>query len=284
MRFRVGARVGIDIGGTKMLMVARDGGKLIAETECATGPGADPTELEERIAGFCQGLATRPDRMAIAIPGLVADHRRVVVSDVLPKISGWAPFSDVEIAPVFLINDVRASLACASSISPRSHILSVVVGTAVGAAFTNGEPGKAFSGADGWAGELGYMPVRSHSGEWQRLDELAGGAAILRRLDRSGARVYELLKDSDQEATREVIAAGEALGVGIACCVNLLNPRAVFLGGGTFRFPGYMDAALRTAESLSLPESWAGVEVSRFPDRRRFVADGAVAASRSVLV
>lgn len=276
----MGTTIGIDLGGTKMLMLARDAsGNLVAEQEIATGPDTTASDIESTVTSFCSALDSTRDRIAIAEPGLVSGNCRVVTSDVLPKIANWTPFENSTLGPVYVINDVRASLASAVATRPGGNILCVVAGTAIAAAFTGLNQDEAFEGADGWAGELGYLPVRDDTGVWRTLDEVAGGAAILRNLGMTGPEAARRLHSGDRKVAEQVTAAGEALGRAIASCVNLLNPRTLFTGGGTFRFPEYYDAAIHSAHAHTLPNSWESLEILQFPDARRFIADGARIAS-----
>jgi glucokinase len=263
--------VGVDIGGTKMLLIARSAsGALLAETLVATGPAATGLELDAAIADFRRSLDAPVERIAVAVPGLIDPSGTVTACDVLPRLAGWRPAADL------VINDIRAALASVPA-SP-GPVLCIVAGTAIGAAFT-GTSGP-FTGADGWAGELGYLPMRDETGAIRRLDELAGGASLLARLGISAGELHRLLDLGDSAALTAVRTAGSSLGLGLATCVNLLNPRRVVLGGGTCRFAGYRAAALSAAAAHSLPASWSGVRVERFVDERRFAADGAVVVAR----
>ena len=275
-----GPAIGVDVGGTKMLVVARDpSGALVAEAVVPTGPATTGAWLERRIREFGETLDGRVARIAIAVPGLVVDHAEVRSCDVLPRLAGWRP--DVDL----VINDIRAALASVVG-DPRSDdrgpVLCVVAGTAIGAAFTDTGGCNVFDGADGWAGELGYLPMGpAPDGRVQRLDDLAGGHALLAALHLSAGDVHRRLAAGDPVVRSHVEAAGTALGLGLAACVNLLNPRTLVLGGGTCRFAGYRDAAVRTAQVHSIPELWSALRVRRFADERRFAADGALAAARN---
>jgi predicted NBD/HSP70 family sugar kinase len=271
--------IGVDIGGTKMLIIARDCDRnLIGETRVPTGPEASSEHLEAVIRAFACDLPAPLRTVAVAVPGLVGADGSVVESDVLPGIRGWRPW--IAGGAPFVVNDVRASLAYATEAAATTDVLCVVAGTAIAAAFTNSASTEPFLGGAGWAGELGHLPTQHRDGRWGTLDEVAGGSALLDRLDMTPAEVRYHLGSGDRRVTAEVRAAGAALGRGIACCVNLLNPTTLFVGGGTSRYPGYLDAALATARAASLPQSWGAVQVRTFKDPERFVADGALLAAR----
>jgi glucokinase len=270
--------LGVDVGGTKMLLVARHrAGALAAEHRVPTGPDVTGTWLEREIRRFADGLDRPVRTVAVAVPGLVAGNTQVVSCDVLPRLAGWRPPVDL------VVNDIRAALASALDAewtAATGPLLCVVAGTAIGAAYTD-TSGRTFEGAGGWAGELGYLPVSaSTDGQVQRLDHLAGGSALLAALGASAAEVHRRLERGDRVARDAVEQAGRALGLGLAACINLLNPAVVVLGGGTCRFPGYREAAMRTAHAHTIPALWAQLRVGHFRDEQRFAADGAVAAVR----
>lgn len=164
--------------------------------------------------------------------------------------------------PVIVDNDVN-TLTIAEQWFGRGHgvdhFVVVTVGTGIGAGIVVN--GKLYRGADGGAGELGHVPiagleVRCGCGSRGCLEAAASDDAILRRARRAGATSVFTISDVRHaaEAGDEVCAAalrdaGAMLGRGIACLVNVLNPRLVILGGegieaGPLRFDA-MTSTLR---------------------------------------
>lgn len=257
---RGGASVGVDVGGTKLLIVAvgADGRE---EMRAPTGPEAGPVEIEREVRGFLERTGIRPRSLGVAVPGLLDAEERVAACDVLPRLEGWRPadaFADLGV-PVRALNDAEAALAEeARELGPGATAGIVIAGTAIGAAFRVG--GLPLRGARGWAGELGYLPLATADGV-RRLDELAGGAFVARRLGTDGAGLAERAARGDAEALAAIREAGAALGLGLAAVVNLLNPELLVLGGGAAELPGYRGAALESAARHALPQLWAVCEV-----------------------
>ena len=79
-------------------------------------------------------------------------------------------------------------------------------------------------------------------------------------------------------------AAGEALGLGLATVINLLNPSLLALGGGALELPGYLAGALHAAERHSLSDLWRACEVRRVREGELTAALGALRASTAELV
>jgi predicted NBD/HSP70 family sugar kinase len=102
--------------------------------------------------------------------------------------------------------------------------------------------GRPLRGADGYAGEIGHMPVNpdgspcrcGSSGCWEtEVGERALLSAAGRPADGGPDEVGRLLQDAesgDERALAALRQVGEWLGVGIAAIVNVFNPRVVILG------------------------------------------------------
>jgi predicted NBD/HSP70 family sugar kinase len=177
-----------------------------------------------------------------------------------------------------LLNDTAAALEAArADFQPTATAALVMVGTAIGAAFQM--DGAIAKGAKGWAGELGYMPVRSPTGGVQHLDSVSGGAASLRQSGLSAPELSARLADGDESVRALVGEAGRALGLALATLVNLLNPELIVLGGGTLAYIGYVEAALAEAEVWSFPALWQCCRIVVSPHGERLVALGAATAA-----
>jgi glucokinase len=265
--------VGADIGGTKMLMLAENENRR-EERQISTGPSFSGKQAEEMLRAFVSQLPVGPAAIGIAIPGLVDGGGAVVSSDVLPLLAGWHPDSKSFGAPVIVVNDAEAALweATVEAKSPP-HMAVVVVGTAVGAAFRVN--GQILRGSSGWAGELGSLRLGVGNAAVP-LDEVAGGAAILRRLDVSAEDLVALVGRDDRRALKAIADAGTALGTGLAIVMNLFNPSAIVLGGGTLRWPGYVDAAIDAARTNTLPALFRSCSISVTSRGGHLVGKGAL--------
>lgn len=271
--------VGVDIGGTKMLCRATGpDGVVVDQRRVPTGRDCGPAELDDAIADFVDAVPGVRG-IGIACPGLISpDGQGVVVADVLPAVSGWRPRVLDGDVPACLLNDVRAALLAVTEAYPHERDVAVVVsGTGIAAGFTTGD--RVHGGADGWAGELGSIPVRDGTGT-TTLDGVASGAAILRRLGLPADEVAARAARGDADVLAVVEAAGRALGEGVATLVNLVNPRRLVLAGGTLAYPGYLEAAQASARTHALAEHAAACTVVPDGDPSTLVLRGAVQAAR----
>lgn len=267
------AAVGVDIGGTKLLMLA-EGQDLEAPLtrRLATGPSVVPADIEAAVRAFLADNALKPTALGIAVPGLV-ENGQVKISDVLPQLTGWEGLQH-DGTPQLLVNDIRGALAQeAAGLSKASSAAVIVCGTAVGSAYLC--EGRVVRGSRGWAGEIGSMPMPTPQGV-MRLDDLAGGGAIVRAVGEHPEQIHAALATGDPRTRRIVNAAGEALGLAIASLINILNPDVVRIAGGTLGYAGYWDTAVVTARTHALPELWDVCIVDRIQATELVVARGAM--------
>jgi glucokinase len=263
-------QVGIDIGGTKMLAIACNP-DLQTRSQISTGKYFSATAAQNAIERFIQTLSTPPDSIGIAIPGLVDRQGTVIACDVLPQLVGWQPAIAFSSFPTSVLNDAEAALVqVVSDLKPQTVAAVVMVGTGIGAAiYVNG---KILRGANGWAGELGSIPLGD---DGKTLDARASGAAILEQLGINADQLSDLIAANDSTALDTIDRAGSALGMGLATLINLFNPEAIVLAGGTLRWQGYLAAAMHSTQRHSLPDLWTACRVQSSPHGGDLVALGA---------
>jgi glucokinase len=288
-----GPRIGLDIGGTKVLIAAVWPGRTELHS-APTGRTAGPEVIERELRTFLTRLGARPSLIGVAVPGLVGSGGEVIACDVLPRLDGWstASLGDLDGAgaghrvegqagrvPVHALNDVDAGLLeefWDLPAVPAIPAVLVLSGTGIGAALAIG--GAPYRGADGWAGELGSIPIQAAE-RTATLDELASGASLTVRLGIDGETLACRAVAGDAKALRAIAAAGAALGLGLATVVNLLNPRLLVVGGGTVALPGYLAAALDSASRAAMPDPWRACTVRESRRGKALVALGAVRAA-----
>ena len=255
------SKVGIDLGGTKLLMVA-DGPGGRAVERVSTGMTFDGKALEAAIARFLDAHHDAASAVGLAVPGLVGPGPIVQACDVLPGIVGWRPPPSLTARRFAMVNDAAAALAEECHDAPADVTAAVVMaGTGIGAAMR--AFGRPFGGANGWAGELGSIPIASAPDGVRTLDQLASGQALVARLGTDGATLRARVEAGDEVARKAVQEAGAALGLGLAALIDIVNPALVSIGGGLSELPGYIEAALTSAERHTLPDLWRACRVGK---------------------
>ena len=274
-------RLGIDVGGTKLLMLGQWPDRRVVE-RAPTGAVFTGRDLDDAVARFVDTLGAMPEAAGVAVPGLVGPDGAVLASDVLPGLVGWQAKELARTCPVRILNDAEAAaLEELHDLPVGSTAAVVMAGTGIGAAFM--VEGRMCRGGRGWAGELGYIPVAGPE-RVSTLDELASGAGLLRRLGGDAAEVLDRAAAGEPAVLAALRGAGEALGLGLATVINLLNPSLLALGGGALELPGYLEAARRAAERHSLPDLWRACEVRRVREGELVAALGALRAITAELV
>ena len=263
-------KIGIDIGGTKILMISGE-----KEYKTQTGILFTKQKLEQGILDFIAKNKLKPDVIGIAVPGLVKNNQ-IIESDVLPNLNGWKPDEFCHQFPftIKLFNDVQAALAEECHDFKENFTGGVImVGTGVGAAFiTNGVH---LTGANGYAGEFGYFPIMLN-GNIRRLDELSGGSYLAKQLNITSSEMYHLAIAKNEEVISVIKKGGYYLGVAIAGLINLLNPQYIAIGGGTTALPHYWEELLKGAKQHTIPFMWAEDIIRKVKAGNKVVALGAM--------
>lgn len=137
--------------------------------------------------------------------------------------------------------------------------------------------GALFRGADGFAGEIGHIPIRPNDGERCScgargcLETLVGQEAIARMVGIQGARsevatpavmLAERLRAGDRAALRALDDVAQVLGIGIAAAVNLVNPQRVVLGGTFEALAEWLLPGVAASLADRIPGSAPSVELS----------------------
>ncbi|HEX5480569.1 MAG TPA: ROK family protein [Dehalococcoidia bacterium] len=310
---------GIDLGGTKILVVITDEqGKVLAEdrvlTHAAEGPDAVIARVADAVRGAASGAAVEIDALAaggVSAPGPIDAASGVITQP--PNLPGW---HDVPLArllheqldaPFVLEND--ANCGCVGEHlfgagKGLDDMLFVTVSTGIGGGIIIDN--KLYVGASGAAGEVGHMVVsrtgpKCGAGHVGCLEAFASGTAIAARAEEAIAQgrlprtarlaehnppltaetVYLAAQQGEAEASDIIQAAGHYLGLGLASMVNAFNPQAIVLGGGlTNMGDALLRPAMDTARERSFAQSFADVRIIEGELGERAAALGAVAVAR----
>jgi len=266
------ARIGIDLGGTKIEAIVVDAGNtVLGQSRRPTPTEGGPQDVADQMAAAMEAAAeaanvTTGDLQGVGVgsPGSVDDAKGTVSQ--ARNLPGWEgsfelakALSDALKTPVHLGNDVQVATRAEVELGagkPYNSLLGVFWGTGVGGGVVI--DGKLWLGR-GSAGEIGHMVVKRDGahcpcGRRGCMEAYSGRAAMEARARREvdkGAKtdLFKLMKQKgrarltssvweaayvrqDPLAVELIERAVRALGAGIASAVNLLDIEAVIIGGG----------------------------------------------------
>lgn len=253
---------GADVGGTNIMVgLVDDDHRVLDRRKRPTPDGA--RAVIDAIVSMVLDLDEEPAALGVGIPGIVHDGR---VLD-LPNLDGWSPELSVTDAlasrlevPTAVENDAQVGVLgewVAGVAAGHDDVLGIWMGTGVGAGLVL--DGRPFSGAHGTAGEFGHVVVhpegalcgcgrrgcveayagrRMMAAAVQRLVDAGRETSLFEIMERRGktrptSSVWRDALDADDAVATEVFEHGlQAVGLGLASTVNLLDPDLVVIGGG----------------------------------------------------
>jgi fructokinase len=254
-------RIGIDLGGTKIEVIALEGNSEIApRTRRPTPKGYVETldAIEELVAGV-ERATGKSGSVGVGIPGTISSRTGLVKNANSTWLIGKPLKHDLESRlgrRVALANDANCfavSEATDGAAAGAHVVFGVILGTGVGGGLViDGSP---LEGVNGVAGEWGHNPL-----PWPRDDELPGPSCYC---GKSGCveaflsgpafeREYASVTGQESSAKRIVAAAiegesraatlleryEERLARSLAIVINICDPDVIVLGGGMSNIPG----------------------------------------------
>jgi len=255
--------VGIDAGGTKLLVGVADEGLAVHHRLHRVWRGFERQEVLDLFVEVVEeALAEAPEAAAVGfgIPSLMDADRAVSLECVHLPLAG-VPFRDLMSErldrPVVVDNDANCALLAesrAGAAKGAADALMLTLGTGIGGAIL--ARGELYRGR-GSAGELGHMVVEldgepCHCGSRGCLETVASGPVFAREGGRAageqpesalgqakaagreitGALVTELAGEGDAAAVGVITEAGRKLGAGLAGLANVFSPEVIVIGGG----------------------------------------------------
>lgn len=246
--------LGIDIGGTKILvgLVAANG--AIAATEQIATPAQDgPDAIIDAVLTVSRRVlaaATGPVvACGVGTAGVVGPDGGIASATDLLRGWGGTPLKSRLVSlldmPVAVLNDVHAVGLCEARIGSAigaSSALVLAVGTGVGGSIIH--DGAVVPGASGIAGSIGHLPASVREGRTcscgaaDHVEAYASGPAMeaeyLRRTDESFAlwQIARLAEEGDEVARSVIEQGAEVLGAAVGGANNLIDAAVVVVGGG----------------------------------------------------
>lgn len=278
--------IGVDLGGTKMLVGVLAGTDVLFESrEASTGQSEDEL-VELLVREVNEAHAARPDAAAVGlgIPATI-DHRRGVAISAVNLPLADLPIRDLVAErvglPVFVDNDATvAALAehLYGAARGADDAVMLTIGTGIGGGLILG--GEIYRGASGAGAELGHTVIDINGPPCQGncpgrgcVETLASGTAIGRegrlaaesdpdsvlatmlaeghRID--GKAVTEAALGGDPTAVAVFDLVGTRLGAALVTFANIFEPQVIVVGGGVMAAGDLLlDPARRTLRERAL--------------------------------
>jgi glucokinase len=261
--------IGVDLGGTKMLVGVVDSDRQVLHRASAPSAGLGQDELLAALERELRtAVAARPAVAAIGlgIPCTIDRDRGAAVMAVNLELAD-VPIRDLIAErlklPVELDNDANLALLAEhrfGSARTASNAAMLTIGTGIGGGLI--VDGELYRGSTGAAGELGHVVIEADGPPCQGncpnrgcVESLASGTAIGREgrsaaaaapdsaLGRAvagggevdGSMVTDAALDGDQTARQVVALVGRRIGVALSSLANALDPDVIVIGGGAIR-------------------------------------------------
>jgi len=253
--------IGINVSGTQARAALVNNEGALLETKVAE---VTPKELIPQLAALVEDLGSKRGPVAaigVAIPGLVNRQTdRVIAPRDLPSTIVEDLHGQLTRATglrVELENDANAAAygeyKVGAGLGAR-NMFYMMIGNGIGGAIIL--DGKLWTGASGFAGEVGHITIDSEGlecvcGNTGCLETVASAPSIVRRarerlyrdntssLSRLGLNksftaddVAHQANEGDDFALMMIERTGKYIGTGVATVINLLNFERIVLGGG----------------------------------------------------
>jgi glucokinase len=258
--------IGVDLGGTKMLLGVLDGDSKTAWESRERSAGESEEELVELLVREVEAArAERPgvEAIGMGVPATIDHEKGLAVAAVNLPIE-QLPLRDLVAErtglPAFLDNDANvAALAEHHFGAARGtdNAVMLTIGTGIGGGLILG--GEIYRGSTGAGAELGHMAIQMDGPGCQGncpnrgcVEAFASGTALGREglaaaEGNSGSALGKLLAAGEEvdgkavtlaaqqgdEAAIEVFElVGGRLGVALASYANIFEPEVIVIGGG----------------------------------------------------
>lgn len=266
--------IGIEIGGTKLQVVAGDGnGTIVERRRLTVDPAAGGEGIRRQIAGALPGLIQvhRPRAVGVGFGGPVDWRTGLICCS--HQVPGWHDFPLGEWVakesglPVYVDNDANVAAfgeALHGSGRGKDPVFWINMGSGVGGGLVVG--GELYHGAVPGECEVGHVrldksgvTVEERCSGWavdRRIREVAAhhpeGPLGRRVIGMNGGEARHLaaaLSEGDPAAQAILSELADNLGFALSHVVQLLHPQVVVVGGGL----SLIGEPLRAAMAEALP-------------------------------
>jgi glucokinase len=258
--------IGVDLGGTKMLVGVVDSDRRVLYRSTAPSLGLSQDQLLATLeAELRQAMEARSEATVagLGIPCTIDRRRGVAVLAVnldLTDVAVGEVLSDRLGLPVFIDNDANVAVLAEHRFGAArgaANVVMLTIGTGIGGGLLL--DGRVYRGSTGAGAELGHMVIEADGPPCQGncpnrgcLEAVASGTAIAREgrtaaaaaPDSALGRVLAADAELDGRAVTQAALAGDGtargvleligrrVGVGLSSLANAFDPDVIVIGGG----------------------------------------------------
>ncbi len=268
-------RLGIDLGGTKIEIVALDGSREILRERVPTPRSgyADTIRAMRDLVLAANDRLGRHGTVGVAIPGTISTRTSLVKNANSTQLIGHPLDRDLTEAigrPVRVANDANCfalSEASDGAAAGADVVFGVIVGTGCGGGIS--VRGRVLTGAHGIAGEWGHNPLprptdeefatapACYCGRKGCIEAWISGTGLAadfkRRTGRAlfGPDIAAAAAQGDASAKATMEDFYDRFARSLASIVNVLDPDAIVLGGGLSNIDILYDELPRRVEACA---------------------------------
>jgi fructokinase len=244
-------KLGIDLGGTKVEIIALENGiqRLRRRAPTPQGDYQKTVNLIASLVEECEREVGRQGSVGVGIPGTCSpDHGRIKNAN-FQCLIGQDLQADLEHRlqrPVRLANDADCfalSEACDGAGAGAASVFGVILGTGVGGGLVVNQ--QLLSGPNAITGEWGHNPMpwrcsedgpsrRCYCGKDDCIETFLSGPGWAARsaLGLDAGALVKAANAGDQAAQKAFAGYCDQLARGLASVINLIDPYVIVLGGG----------------------------------------------------
>ena len=261
-----GTRIGIDLGGTKIEVIALDpsGAEVLRHRVDTPRSYRGSLEAIRALVEMADEHTSDRGRIGIGIPGTISPATGLVKNSNSTWLIGHPLDKDLEELlerPVRIMNDANCfalSEAVDGAAKDAKMVFGAILGTGVGGGLVVDR--QILEGAQKICGEWGHNPLpratdleqpggRCYCGRFGCIETFLSGPGMTRdHLSVTGIalttrEIVSRAESGDEQAEATLVRYADRLGRALAMVINVLDPDVVVLGGGMSNLPDLANRA-----------------------------------------
>lgn len=248
-------RIGVDLGGTKIEIVAlSEQGEELFRKRVATPREYDMTlDAIVTLVNEAEAQLGQKGSVGVGIPGVISPYSGLVKNANSTWINGHPLDTDLakrlgrEVKVANDANCFAISEAVDGAAAGKAVVFGVIIGTGCGAGIAIN--GKVHGGSNGIGGEWGHNPLpwmtaeefnstSCFCGNKDCIETFISGTGFVRDYQdaggdaTNGAEIVSLMQEGDAQAMAAFERYVDRLARALAHVINMLDPDMIVLGGG----------------------------------------------------